>query len=809
MFVRRWVRPYAVVLISLGLFLVALFPRAVGLGVFATADEAKWVYRSAQFLGALLRGDLAGTAVNLTPAVTTTWLGSLGLAGYYAFHKAELGVPLAVWLDSLPEFRAELDVLVAVRWPMVLLMSVGVVAFYHLARRLTTEWVALVFALLLALDPHFIALSRVLGHDALAGLFVGLSLLSFMLATQGGDEEIGSSPGFKWGWLIGSGMLAGLAWLSKSPAFFLVPFVGLVAVVEAWRLSTPVRVWLLRLVVWGVVAWLTFVLAWPAGWVTPIGVLYSVVHNAFLSATDQVEAAAEGYWLVPNLGPFYYLVNGVFKLAPLAMLGLIGWGWLIVSRRRKASSLEWWLLAFAVFFTAFMTMGGKRSNRYILPAWPALYLLAAAAIIQISKRLHDARAQVPANQQVSKSNRRRYHYPILGVLLLLVVLPALITYPYYLTYFNPLLGGPLTAPRLVKIGWGEGLDQVGRWLDQRPGASAARVGSYYASALAPFFRGKIRGVTDDGLDYVVLYLKQAQEGYPLPSILRYFDAEDPLQIVRLNGIEYARIYAGPGVQPALANEAAFDIGILPKPLAFRPDHPYLPIGQEVAVDVLWLAGDDLPRAPSRLTVQPLDDLTRRPGERGNDVFAESLAQLERRSDGLIISQHELRLPPDLPRGSYGLLVDGRPLGAAEARQFTSPPVDERLNANFGGQLRLDGYRFDATTNTLSLVWQAAPRAWADYTVFVHVVDGAGNRLAGSDAQPLVPTSQWARGEVVVDERVVPIPDDLSPGEYRLVVGLYHAGIGDRVPLLDEAGTAVGDSLLLPMVPTGDSGGSGD
>jgi hypothetical protein len=734
--------------------------------------------------------------VNLTPAVTTTWLGSLGLAAYYALHQAELGMSFAAWLASLPEFRAELDVLVAVRWPIVLLTSLGVVAFYHLARRLTTGWVALMFALLLALDPHFIALSRVLGHDAPAGLFVGLSLLSFLLALQGDDEEIVSPAGFKWGWLIASGVLTGLAWLSKSPAIFLVPFVGLVAVIEAWRRGTPVRAWLLRLVVWGAVAWLTFAVVWPAGWVNPIGAPYSVVHNAFLSATDKVEAGAEGYWLVPNLGPFYYLVNGAYKLSPLALLGLIAWVWLIVSRRRKASSLEWWLLTFAVLFTVFMTIGGKRSNRYILPAWPALYLLSAFGL-----------AQIPGLKM--RYAVRNTQYAIAVVLLLLLILPVLVTFPYYLTYFNPLIGGSLTAPRLVKIGWGEGLDQVGHWLNDQPDAAATRVGSYYASALAPFYQGKIRDVTDDGLDYVVLYLKQAQGGDPLPSILRYFDAEEPLQTVRLNGIEYARLYSGPGVQPALANEAAFDIGILPKPLAFRLGQPYLPIGQEVAVDVLWVAGDDLPEAPSRLTVQPLDDLTRRPGGRSNDVFVESLAQLERRSDGLIISRHELRVPPDLSRGSYSLLVDGRPLGVADTRQFTSPPVDERLDANFGGQLRLIGHTFDASMSRLSLVWQAAPSAWADYTVFVHVVDPTGDRLVGTDAQPPVPTSQWARGEVVVDERVVPIPDDLSPGDYRLMVGLYHAGSGERVPLLDEAGTAIGDSLVLPMVRIGDSEGSGD
>jgi hypothetical protein len=191
------------------------------------------------------------------------------------------------------------------------------------------------------------------------------------------------------------------------------------------------------------------------------------------------------------------------------------------------------------------------------------------------------------------------------------------------------------------------------------------------------------------------------------------------------------------------------------------------------------------------------------------VFAEALAQLERQSEELVVSRHTMKLPADLPRGSYGLLVDGRPLGVMEARQFSLPALAERLEANFGGQLRLVSYEFDALTATVRLAWQASPRAWADYTVFVHLVDATGNRVAGSDAPPPVPTSQWTRGEVIVDERIVPIPDGLPVGDYWLAVGLYRADTGERVPLLDAAGTPVGDSLTLPialtesLVPGGD------
>jgi hypothetical protein len=50
--------------------------------------------------------------------------------------------------------------------------------------------------------------------------------------------------------------------------------------------------------------------------------------------------------------------------------------------------------------------------------------------------------------------------------------------------------------------------------------------------------------------------------------------------------------------------------------------------------------------------------------------------------------------------------------------------------------------------------------------------------------------------VVVDERVVPVPDDLPAGNYRLAVGLYRADTGERLPVLDADDRAVGDSLTL-------------
>jgi hypothetical protein len=136
-------------------------------------------------------------------------------------------------------------------------------------------------------------------------------------------------------------------------------------------------------------------------------------------------------------------------------------------------------------------------------------------------------------------------------------------------------------------------------------------------------------------------------------------------------------------------------------------------------------------------------------------------------------------------------------GSFVYKDFFINIIDTPGHADFGGQVRLVGYTFDTPMARLRLVWQAAPHADADYTVFVHLVNAAGERVAGADAPPPVPASQWARGEAVVDERAVPLPDGLPAGDYHLVVGLYRADTGERLSLLDASGASGGDSLTLP------------
>jgi len=84
---------------------------------------------------------------------------------------------------------------------------------------------------------------------------------------------------------------------------------------------------------------------------------------------------------------------------------------------------------------------------------------------------------------------------------------------------------------------------------------------------------------------------------------------------------------------------------------------------------------------------------------------------------------------------------------------------------------------------LLLVWRPQQELGADYKVFVHVTDESGRPLAQWDGRPclnLGSTRQWVAGEPVRDHVLMILPEELPPGEYSVVVGLYDEATGERL-----------------------------
>lgn len=111
-----------------------------------------------------------------------------------------------------------------------------------------------------------------------------------------------------------------------------------------------------------------------------------------------------------------------------------------------------------------------------------------------------------------------------------------------------------------------------------------------------------------------------------------------------------------------------------------------------------------------------------------------------------------------------------------------------------GAVMLEGYRHTGRvrpgeTLRLALYWQAIRPLPLDYTVYVHLLDANGSKVAQRDLQPLngsLPTSRWPVGQLIRDDQDLPIPPGTPPGSYRLVVGMYDAAtlaaINDRGPI---------------------------
>ena len=86
-----------------------------------------------------------------------------------------------------------------------------------------------------------------------------------------------------------------------------------------------------------------------------------------------------------------------------------------------------------------------------------------------------------------------------------------------------------------------------------------------------------------------------------------------------------------------------------------------------------------------------------------------------------------------------------------------------------------------------LYWQALAAPQADYTVFAHLRNAAGETVAQKDGPPAsgaYPTGLWAAGEIIKDEISIPL-NGLEPGQYSLVVGMYDFVTGLRLPVANS------------------------
>jgi 4-amino-4-deoxy-L-arabinose transferase-like glycosyltransferase len=706
------------------LFLVALLPRAFGLNVFITPDEYLWIERSGEFLAALLRADWAATFQVGHPGLTTRWTGVLGILATYLPRLQTASGQLLIdgqpFQDLLTDMSAHLpEVLAATRYPTAILTSMGVVGLYFLVRPLFGQRAALLSAVTLALEPFYLALSRVIHHDALSTTFMALSLLSFMVHLRGYRPFL---------YLALSGLTAGLAFLSKSPSLFLVPFSALLSLGAYWlqkgslwpldwrRVAELGRDW----VIWGLIAMLVFVLLWPAMWIDPLGTIQGVIDKATGYAASPHE---RGNFFLGKVGmdpgPLFYPVALLFRLTPLTLLGLGGSLLLLLGLSSKAyrnqrripnpprADHRWWhvvqmssLWAFILLYVLFMTTGAKKFDRYLLPIFPMIDILAALGLLALGGVIWErvkGRFEV-----VPRIPRFRISALGLGLVLLLQAGFALPHYPYYLTHYNPLLGGIRQAAQTLLVGWGEGYERAVRYLNQEDNAAHLSVATWYAKqCVGPFFSGQAHKLNVNSqepigvvpwynTDYVVSYINQVQREIPNPPTVSFFRSQQPEYVVHIKGLDYASVYKVPQEVPAEAypyeHVSMVDFGRQVRLLGWEVKGELAELDELYYLDITMYWQSLQPITENYRVYLKLVDSDGRVWRENdsNPIFGFFLtSQWE---EGVILrDRHGLEVPPNAPPGVYYLGLDlfdpelGKGLKPAVDGDFLLGPIriDER------------------------------------------------------------------------------------------------------------------------------------
>jgi hypothetical protein len=639
------------------LALVALLPRVLDLGGFITHDEAEfWIDRSHTFLQAIQSGDYAATAITTHPGVTTMWLGSAGILLRHSLLEWGL-------LHELP-FPTHLALM---RLPAVLVHTLGVLLGYAMLRRMLPATVALLAALLWAADPFVIAYSRLLHTDALLATFATLSLLAACAHWHHGRH-----PAL----LVLSAACSALAVLSKSPGVAVLPVIAVIALWADWR--APLAA-LRSLAAWGGVFALTIAIAWPAVWADP-GRVYELLRIGV--EVEGAQPHMTGNFFLGQRqdapGPLYYPAALALRSTPLTLLGLL------------LLPLAWWqardpdyaptrrdllvLAAFVLLFALALSLFPKKFNRYLVPAFPALDVLAAAGLVwgaqQVARLLDVGR------------HAARVRWAVAGVAGVLALLNAAWWHPYSIVAFNQALGGAPAGARVFSVGWGEGYPQVADWLNQQPDITGVLTVSRMISSLNPYLREGAQayfpreGELRDNAGYLVVYISEVQGGPPLSPSDAFYGREPPLHVAHIHGVPYAWVYQTP------------------------------------------------------------------------------------------------------------------------------PPVEQQRPAVFGEHLRLRGFERSGELRrgaplTFTLTWKALAPVPADYWLFAHLVGPEGQRRAQIDQQ--YQTSTWQPGRYTRTQLPLTIPADAPAGRYQLIIGMYEASSGQRVPLVSEHRadpTLSGDNALL-------------
>jgi hypothetical protein len=191
-----------------------------------------------------------------------------------------------------------------------------------------------------------------------------------------------------------------------------------------------------------------------AGWIGRHHLLPNAFTEGFVYA--QVSAQALPAFLMGDSrfgGWWYYFPFAFLIKTSIALLSMFAIGIVVLLKQRRipnGGTLAFILVPMAVYLAVAMMSGINIGLRHILPIYPFVLLIGAAAAKEL---IH----------------RRLVGRGILAALILLSTAEFASVYPFPLTFFNQLVGGPQNGFRYLSdsnLAWGQNLKALKQWMDR-------------------------------------------------------------------------------------------------------------------------------------------------------------------------------------------------------------------------------------------------------------------------------------------------------------------------------------------------------
>lgn len=386
------------------------------------------------------------------------------------------------------------------RIPMILILIVLGIYIFRWAKELFGNRAALISLFLFSFSPTFLAHGRLVTTDV--GAAAGALIATYYFWRFLKDSSIKN--------LIIAGIVFGLAELAKFSLILLFPFFGILVIVWAIVKSSNFKeflkifgkyflyfiliIFIGYLLIWGFYLYHTW--NYPAEkqvndtkfilssfgnrtiadlvvWMADKPILRAIAYYilGLLMVLQRTVGGNTGYFLGEisaagwkNYFPVIYSIKEPLTFHILTLIAILYSVWLTKKHfwQNTFQRLRDWLknhfpeFAMLVFIGIYWTVS-LRGNlnigvRHLLPVFPFTILLVGGTISKILK------------EPFLKTK-----YAILAVLLLWQAISVIKIYPYFLTYFNELSGGPSKGYMYVvdsNLDWGQDLKRLKKWVNE-------------------------------------------------------------------------------------------------------------------------------------------------------------------------------------------------------------------------------------------------------------------------------------------------------------------------------------------------------